>query len=74
MLASYHCWLLSNFFKTTAISQMVGYRGGQAGGGGVGGEGGQTAEGGLSSPLGPFGLPISPRSASHRPNTLRGPK
>ena len=58
---------------------MAHYRGlvgGWAGGGGVGrlavgggadGEGGWEAAGGLNPSLGPFGLAMGPRSASHRP-------
>ena len=37
------------------------------GGGGVGGGGRWEAGGGLNHLLGPFGLAMSPRSASHRP-------
>ena len=38
------------------------------GGGGAGGGGGCVeAGGGLNHPLGPFGLAMSPRRASHRP-------
>ena len=36
-------------------------------GGGVGGGGGWEAGGGLHRPTGPFGVAMSPRSASHRP-------
>ena len=46
---------------------MEHYRGGWAGGGGVGGVGGWEAGGGLSPPLGLFGLAMSSRSASHSP-------
>ena len=36
-------------------------------GGGVGGGGGREAGGGLTFPLGLFGVAISPRSTGHRP-------
>ena len=40
---------------------------GRVGGGGVSGGGGWEAGGGLHPPIGPFGVAMSPRSASHRP-------
>ena len=54
-------------FKTTVISLMVRYRGwvGRRGRGRWRGWG--KAGGGLNLPLGPFGLAMGPRSASHRP-------
>ena len=37
----------------------------------MGGGGGWEARGGLKLPLGPFGLAMGPRSASHRPKHAR---
>ena len=44
-------------------------KGGWAGGGGADGGTGWEAGAGLNLPLGPFGLAMGPRSASHRPKT-----
>ena len=40
---------------------------------GVGGWGGWEARGGLHRPIGLFGVAMSPRSASHGPDTTGGP-
>ena len=48
--------------------------GGWEGDGWDGGGGGWAPGGGLNLPLGLFGLAMSPRSASHRPNMLRRAK
>ena len=47
---------------------VVGWEGGGAGGGG-----GWEAGGGLHRPTGLFGVAMSQRSASHRPDTTGGP-